>query len=46
MDSQIVAIYCLCDDILKAPDHRDDPQCHMTDAGVVLPIERNLEAFE
>ena len=35
MDSQIVAVYCLCDDMLQALDHRDDPQCHMTDAEVM-----------
>ena len=35
MDSQIVAVYCLCDDMLKVLDHRDDPQCHMTDAEVM-----------
>ena len=35
MDSQIVAVYCLCDDMLKALDHRDDPQCRMTAAEVM-----------
>jgi hypothetical protein len=35
MDTQIIAIYCLCDDLLKALDHRDDPQCQMSDAEVM-----------
>lgn len=32
MDSQIVAVYCICDDMLKALHYRDDLQCHLTDA--------------
>lgn len=35
MDSQIVAVFCLCDDMLKALHHRDDPQSQMTDAEVM-----------
>jgi Transposase DDE domain len=35
MDDRIIAIYCLCDDCLKALHHRDDPQCQMTDAEVM-----------
>ena len=35
MDSQIVAVYCLVDDMLKTLHHRDDPQCCMTDAEVM-----------
>jgi hypothetical protein len=35
MDTRIVAVYCLCDDMLKALHHRDDPQCLMTDAEVM-----------
>jgi len=35
MDTRIVAVYCLCDDMLKALHHRDDPQCQMTDAEVM-----------
>lgn len=30
----VVLIYCLCDDIIKASGHRDDPQCRMTDAEI------------
>jgi len=35
MDSRIVAVYCLCDDMLKAIHHRDNHQCQMTDAEVM-----------
>jgi hypothetical protein len=35
MDTQIIAIFCLCDDMLKALHHREDPQCQMTDAEVM-----------
>lgn len=35
MDIQIITIYCLCDDMLKAFHHRDDPQSQMTDAEVM-----------
>lgn len=35
MDERIIAIYCLCDDCLKAMHHREDVQCQMTDAEVM-----------
>ncbi len=35
MDSQIVAIYCICDDILKGLHHRDNLQCQMSDAEIM-----------
>jgi hypothetical protein len=35
MDDQIVAIDCLCDDVLKALDHYEDPQRQMSDAEVM-----------
>ncbi len=35
MDTQIVAVFCLCDDMLKALHHYEDPQCQMTDAEVM-----------
>ena len=35
MDNQIIAVYCLCDDMLKALRHKEDPQCHMSDAEVM-----------
>ncbi len=35
MDRQIVAVYCLCADMLNALHHRNDPQCHLTDAEIM-----------
>lgn len=35
MDIQVITIYCLYDDMLKAFHHRDDSQCQMTDAEVM-----------
>jgi hypothetical protein len=35
MDSQIVAIYCICDDILKGLHHHEDVQCQMSDAEIM-----------
>jgi hypothetical protein len=35
MDEQIIATYCLCDDLLKALHHQEDPQRQMTDAEVM-----------
>jgi hypothetical protein len=35
MDEQIIATYCLCDDLLKAIHHHADPQCKMSDAEVM-----------
>jgi hypothetical protein len=35
MDNQIVAVYCLCDDLLKALYHYEDRQCQMSDAEVM-----------
>jgi hypothetical protein len=35
MDEQIIAIYCLCDDMLKAWHHYEDPHCQMSDAEVM-----------
>lgn len=35
MDEKIVALYCLCDDFLKARRHHEDPQCRMSDAEVM-----------
>lgn len=49
MDIQIIFIYCLCDEILKANRHSDDPQCkksyfwgikvHMVVTAEGLPVE-------
>jgi hypothetical protein len=35
MDTTIVLVYCLCDDLLKWQGHRDDPQCRLSDAEVM-----------
>jgi hypothetical protein len=35
MDTQIILIYCLCDDLLKAMHHHEDEQCQMSDAEVM-----------
>jgi hypothetical protein len=35
MDTQIVVVFCLCDDMLKALQHYEDAQCQMTDAEVM-----------
>jgi hypothetical protein len=35
MDTHIVAVYCLCADLLAGLRHRDDPQCQLTDAEIM-----------
>ncbi len=35
MDTHIVAVYCLCADMLDALHHRHDLQCHLSDAEVM-----------
>jgi len=35
MDTQIVAVFCLCDDMLKALHHSEDPQSQISDAEVM-----------
>jgi len=35
MDTQIIAIFCLCEDMLKALHHYEDPQRQMSDAEVM-----------
>jgi len=35
MDSQIVAVFCLCDDLLEALYHHEDQQCQISDAEVM-----------
>ena len=35
MDAQIVAVFCLCDDMLKALQHYEDPQSQISDAEVM-----------
>ena len=34
MQDTILTIYCLCDDLLKAMDHHDDPQTKLSSAQV------------
>ena len=35
MDTQIVFVYCLCDDLLKALQHWEDPQYRGSDAEIL-----------
>ncbi len=35
MDTKIVTVFCLCDDMLKAFGHQEDPQVQMSDAEVM-----------
>ena len=35
MDDKILAIFCLCDDLLKAMPHQEDRQCQMNDAEIM-----------
>ena len=35
MDTQIIAIYCLCDDMLKGLHHFEDQQRQMSDAEIM-----------
>jgi hypothetical protein len=35
MDSQIVAVFCFCDDLLKTLYHYEDRQCQISDAEVM-----------
>jgi hypothetical protein len=34
MNSQILRVFCLCDDLLKALRHPEDPPCEVSDAEV------------
>lgn len=35
MDDEIIALYCLCDDLLQAQHHQDNPSYTMSDAEVI-----------
>jgi len=35
MDDKIIAIFCLCDDLLKVMHHPEDRQCQMNDAEIM-----------
>jgi len=34
MDTQIIVVFCLCDDMLKSLHHYEDRQCQMSDVEV------------
>jgi|GEM_PF-5842071 len=36
MDDRSVTVDCLCADMLHALQHRDDPQCHLSEAAVMI----------
>jgi len=38
MDDKIIAIFCLCDDLLKAMQHQEDRQCQMNDAEIMTTV--------
>jgi len=38
MDTQIIVVFCLCDDMLKSLHHYEDSQCQMSDAEVIPPL--------
>jgi hypothetical protein len=40
MDIQIIQVYCLCDDLLKAMQYQEDTQCQMSDTEVMLSYMR------
>ncbi len=51
MDEQIIGVYCLCADLLKALHHHEDAQCQMSNAEVMttgliaaLHLRRNFHA--
>jgi hypothetical protein len=35
MDDNIIALFCLCDDLLKAMHHQEDCPCQMNDAAIM-----------
>ena len=35
MDTQIVIVYCICEDMLRSIRHYEDPQCQMSDAEIL-----------
>ncbi len=47
MKSQIVAVFCLCDDIFNAFNHHEDQECQMNDSEVMTTaIAGDLECYE
>jgi hypothetical protein len=45
VEDTITTIYYLCDEFLKAIDHRDDPQVRLTTAEEVMTIPLVAAAF-
>lgn len=35
IDTHIILVYCLCEDLLKWQHHRNDPQCALSDATIM-----------
>jgi hypothetical protein len=42
MDDKIIAIFCLCDDLLKAMHHQEDRQCQMNDAEIMTGVGKEV----
>jgi len=40
VDEKIIATYCLCDDLLHAMHHQEDPQCQIRNAEVLTTAFR------
>jgi hypothetical protein len=45
MDDKIIAIFCLCDDLLKAMHHQKDRQCQMNDAEIMTGVGKEVCNF-
>ena len=46
MDTQLTTIYCLCDDLLQALEHREDKQRSMSDAEVMTTALAAVRFFK
>lgn len=42
IDTQIIVVFCFCDDMLEAIHHDEDSQCQMSDAQVLTTADRFL----
>ena len=45
MDDNIIATFCLCDDLLKAMHHQEDRQCQMNDAEIMEDVSQVLMCY-
>ncbi len=45
MDTEIITVYCIIDDMLKTQKHRQDPQCQMSDAEVMTTAIVAMQYF-